>query len=154
MRLELRRRGIPSLEPLPPPTLFGRACPAFDTLEKSGASTAKAAVKSLRTSDPKQAIGPGVHLLNAHTAFPVRRWDLAVDDPEIVTLIQSMIAALPRGALIADARLAVIDAVDPADVDTREQRQRQEQPDPSSCARPPVCMTSGSGSVTTEGCPR
>lgn len=40
---------------------------AFDTLENSGATTARAAVRSIRVSDPTQAIGPGVHLLNAHT---------------------------------------------------------------------------------------
>lgn len=53
-------------------------------------------------------------------AFPVRRWDLAIDDPGTASLIQSTVAALPRGASIAEARLAVLDAVDPADVDTRE----------------------------------
>ncbi len=53
-------------------------------------------------------------------AFPVRRWDLAIDDPGIVSLIQLTVAALPRGASIAAARLAVLDAVDPADVDARE----------------------------------
>ncbi|OQQ25075.1 DNA helicase UvrD [Prescottella equi] len=53
-------------------------------------------------------------------SFAVRRWDLAIDDPGIVALIQSTIAALPHGASIADARLAVLDAVDPADIDTRE----------------------------------
>jgi DNA helicase-2/ATP-dependent DNA helicase PcrA len=54
------------------------------------------------------------------TTFPVRRWDLAIDDPGTVALIQSTVATLPRGASIADARLAVLDAVDPADIDARE----------------------------------
>lgn len=54
------------------------------------------------------------------TSYPVRRWDLAIDDPAIVSLIQSTVAALPHGASIASARLAVLDAVDPADVDVRE----------------------------------
>ena len=40
---------------------------AFGTLEQSEATTARAAVRSIRTADPKQAVGPGVHLLNAHT---------------------------------------------------------------------------------------
>jgi DNA helicase-2/ATP-dependent DNA helicase PcrA len=53
-------------------------------------------------------------------AFLVRRWDLAIDDPGIVALIQSTVATLPRGTSVADARLAVLDAVDPADVDARE----------------------------------
>lgn len=54
------------------------------------------------------------------TDFPVRRWDLAIDEPEIVALIQSTVATLPRGASISAARLAVLDAVDPADISTRE----------------------------------
>lgn len=53
-------------------------------------------------------------------SFPVRRWDLAIDDPGIVALIQSTVATLPHGASITNARLAVLDAVDPADVDARE----------------------------------
>lgn len=39
---------------------------AFDVLALTGSSTAKAAIRSIRASDPKQAVGPGVHLLNAH----------------------------------------------------------------------------------------
>lgn len=54
------------------------------------------------------------------TAFPVRRWDLAIDDPEIVDLIQSTVATLPHGTSVSAARPAVLDAVDPADVETRE----------------------------------
>ncbi len=53
-------------------------------------------------------------------AFAVRRWDLAIDDPGIVALIQSTIATLPRGACLADARQAVLAAVEPADVESRE----------------------------------
>ena len=53
-------------------------------------------------------------------SFPVRRWDLAIDDPGSVALIHSTVATLPHGASITDARLAVLDAVDPADVDARE----------------------------------
>jgi DNA helicase II / ATP-dependent DNA helicase PcrA len=52
--------------------------------------------------------------------YPVRRWDLAIDDPAIVDLIKSTVATLPRGATIAEGRLAVLDTVDPADVDARE----------------------------------
>lgn len=54
------------------------------------------------------------------TDVPVRRWELAIDDPATVALIQSTVAALPRGATVADARLAVLDSIDPADVDARE----------------------------------
>ena len=53
-------------------------------------------------------------------ALSVRRWDLAIEDPGIVAIIQSTVSTLPRGASVADARLAVLDAVDPADIDTRE----------------------------------
>lgn len=52
--------------------------------------------------------------------YPVRRWDLAVHDPEVVALIKATVARLPRGATLAEARLAVLDSVDPADVDARE----------------------------------
>lgn len=52
--------------------------------------------------------------------LPVRRWDLAIEDPAIVSLIQSTVATLPLGASIVDARLAVLDTVDPADVEVRE----------------------------------
>lgn len=54
------------------------------------------------------------------TDFPVRRWDIAIDEPEIVALIKSTVATLPRGASISAARIAVLDAVDPADISTRE----------------------------------
>lgn len=53
--------------------------------------------------------------------FPVRRWDLAIEDPTVVTHIQSVVAALPRGASIEEARLSALDAVDFADVEMREQ---------------------------------
>lgn len=56
----------------------------------------------------------------SQTEFPVRRWELAIDDPATVALIQSTVSVLPRGATINDARAAVLDALDPADVDTRE----------------------------------
>ncbi|WP_216363297.1 UvrD-helicase domain-containing protein [Arthrobacter sp. Hiyo1] len=58
--------------------------------------------------------------LAGETSFSVRRWDLAIDDPGIVALIQSTVATLPPGASIADARVAVLDAVDAADIDARE----------------------------------
>lgn len=54
------------------------------------------------------------------TSMPVRRWDLAIDDPEVASLIQSTVAMMPRGASIEEARLAVLKALDPDDVDARE----------------------------------
>ena len=40
---------------------------AFASLVQTQVSTARAALSSIRVSDSKQAVGPGVHLLNAHT---------------------------------------------------------------------------------------
>lgn len=54
------------------------------------------------------------------TDVPVRRWEIAIDDPATVALIQSRVAALPRGATVADARHAVLDSLDPTDVDALE----------------------------------
>ena len=54
------------------------------------------------------------------TSVPVRRWDLAIEDPATVALIQATVSGLPRGATVNDARLAVLGALDPADVDARE----------------------------------
>ena len=54
------------------------------------------------------------------TDIPVRTWELAIDDPATVALIQLTVSALPRGASVADARLAVLDVLDPADIDARE----------------------------------
>ena len=54
------------------------------------------------------------------TDVPVRRWDLAIEDPATVALIQATVSVLPRGATVNDARLAVLDSLDPADVDARE----------------------------------
>jgi DNA helicase-2/ATP-dependent DNA helicase PcrA len=59
-------------------------------------------------------------VFTGETGFSVRRWDLAIDDPGIVALIHATVAALSRGASIEDARLAVLNAVDPADIDARE----------------------------------
>lgn len=56
----------------------------------------------------------------AQTAIPVRQWELAIDDPAIVSLIKATVSTQPRGTTVSAARLAVLDAVDPADVETRE----------------------------------
>jgi hypothetical protein len=55
------------------------------------------------------------------TRFPVRYWDKAIEDPKIVDLIRSIVARLPRGASVRDAQLAVLNVIDPADTETREQ---------------------------------
>ncbi|RRD28277.1 UvrD-helicase domain-containing protein [Actinomyces bowdenii] len=56
----------------------------------------------------------------AQADVPVRRWDLAIEDPATVALIQETVSGLPRDATVSDARLAVLEALDPADVDARE----------------------------------
>lgn len=60
-------------------------------------------------------------VFSTETGFPVRRWELAIEDPKILALIQTTVDKLPHGASIGDARLAVLDVIDPADVETREQ---------------------------------
>lgn len=53
--------------------------------------------------------------------FPVRRWDLALEDPRVSTLIHQVVSSLPKGATLEVAHHAVLDAMDPSDVDTLEQ---------------------------------
>lgn len=57
----------------------------------------------------------------ATSDLPMRRWDLAVDDPHILQLVRDAMAQLPRGVGFEAARDGVLDTVDPADVDTIEQ---------------------------------
>lgn len=90
----------------------------------------KQLVGAINRSDPDSSIGIITRVFwrrsdideafAGETTLPVRRWDLAIEDPGTVSLIQSTVATLPRAATIADARLAVLDAVDPADIDARE----------------------------------
>lgn len=55
------------------------------------------------------------------TDFTIRRWDLALEDPRVVALIRETVSSLPRGATLDAAHDAVLDAIDPLDVDTLEQ---------------------------------
>lgn len=57
----------------------------------------------------------------AEKRFSVRRWDLAIDDPKILALIQSAASKLPRNANLEDTKLTVLSELDPADVESREQ---------------------------------
>lgn len=57
----------------------------------------------------------------AETDLAVRSWDLAIEDPRVMALIQQTVATLPRGVTVQEAHLAVLDVVDPSDVDTLEQ---------------------------------
>jgi DNA helicase-2/ATP-dependent DNA helicase PcrA len=51
---------------------------------------------------------------------PCRRWDLAIDDPLVRDRIRRVVAGLPRGATVDEARHAAIADLDPSDVDTAE----------------------------------
>lgn len=57
----------------------------------------------------------------ASSELPIRRWDLAVDDPRILQLVRDAMMQLPHGVGFDSARDGVLDTIDPADVDTIEQ---------------------------------
>ncbi len=57
----------------------------------------------------------------AASDLPIRRWDLAVDDPRILQLVRDAMTQLPRGVDFETARDGVLNTIDPADVDTFEQ---------------------------------
>lgn len=57
----------------------------------------------------------------ASSALPLRRWDLAVDDPRVLQLVRDAMTQLPRRVDFDAARDGVLDKVDPCDVDTIEQ---------------------------------
>ncbi|MFL1378510.1 UvrD-helicase domain-containing protein [Nocardiopsis protaetiae] len=92
-------------------TLFGLACAIF--ARDPGASIGIICRASWRRKDIDKTFA-------GEAGFDVRRWDLAIENPQVVSLIQSTIAALPRGTSVEDARLAVLDVLDPSDVETRE----------------------------------
>ena len=53
------------------------------------------------------------HAFAAAPHVPCRRWDLAIDDPLVRDRIRRVVAALPRGASVDDAREAALAALDP-----------------------------------------
>jgi DNA helicase-2/ATP-dependent DNA helicase PcrA len=57
----------------------------------------------------------------AASNLPIRRWDLAVEDPRILQLVRDAMSQLPRGVGFQAARDGVLDTVEPSDVDTIEQ---------------------------------
>lgn len=57
----------------------------------------------------------------ASSDLPIRRWDLAVEDPRILQLVRDAMTQLPRGVEFEAARDGVLDTIDPTDVDTIEQ---------------------------------
>ncbi len=110
----------------------GRGCSAAIVLQDQAAE-AEMAVRlatSIHAAAPEASIGIIVRAVWRRgaidaafaelTDLPVRRWELAIDDPSTVALIQATVALLPRGATIDDARVAVLDSLDPADVDSKE----------------------------------
>lgn len=89
-----------------------------------------AAARRLLDRDPSQSIGiitrsawrrRVIDKLFAGSDLPIRRWDLAVDDPRILQLVRNAMTQLPHGVGFEAARDGVLDTVDPADVDTVEQ---------------------------------
>lgn len=110
----------------------GRGCSAALVLQDQAAEAELAVrlARSIHGVVPEASIGiiarAGWRRKTIDVAFadqtdvPVRRWELAIDDPATVALIQATVATLPRGATVADARLAVLDSLDPADVDAKE----------------------------------
>lgn len=110
----------------------GGGCSAALVLQDQAAEAALVVrlATSIHASAPEASIGiiaragwrrkPIDAAFANRTDIPVRTWELAIDDPETVALIQSTVSALPRGASVADARLVVLDALDAADVDARE----------------------------------
>ncbi len=50
-----------------------------------------------------------------------RRWDLAIEDPDILERLRTAVAAMPKGISFEDARDRVVATVDPSDIDTIEQ---------------------------------
>lgn len=109
-----------------------RGCSATLVLQDQAAEAALAVrlATSIHDAVPEASIGIIAragwrrkhidHAFDEQVDVPVRRWDLAIEDPATVAVIQATVAGLPWGATVGDARLAVLDALDPADVDARE----------------------------------
>jgi hypothetical protein len=107
-------------------------CSAALVLQDQAAEAALAVrlATSIHDAEPEASIGIITragwrrnhidHAFDEQVDVPVRRWDLAIEDPATVALIQATVSGLPRGATVNDARFAVLDALDPADVDARE----------------------------------
>lgn len=107
---------------------FGTAF-VFDDFDDE-ASQIVAVARLLLARDPALSIGVITRsawrrkVIDEHFAssdLPIRRWDLAVDDPRILQVVRDAMTQLPRGVGFDAARDGVLDTVDPADVDTIEQ---------------------------------
>jgi ATP-dependent DNA helicase UvrD/PcrA len=61
------------------------------------------------------------HALAQRSSIPCRHWDLAVEDPAVLDLIRNVVAGMPPGTKLDDARIKVIASLDSGDVDTIEQ---------------------------------
>ncbi len=111
-----------------PDSGFGAAVVFSDRGEE--AAEIVGATKLLLERDPKLSVGvitrskwrrEDIDGLFATSGLPMRRWDLAVDDPRILQLVHDAMKQLPRGVGFEDARVGVLGEIDPADVDTIEQ---------------------------------
>lgn len=115
-----------------PEEWFDEGCSARLVLQDQAAEAAFAVrlATSIHDAVPEASIGiiarAGWRRKHIDKAFakqtdvPVRIWDRVLDDPETVDLIKSIVAELPQSATVADAKCVVLDALDLADVDTRE----------------------------------
>ena len=84
----------------------------------------------IATRDPTATLGIITRSAGRRTAIdkafaaapkiPCRRWDLTIDDPLVRERIRRVVARLPRGATVDEARRAAFAALDPSDVDTAE----------------------------------
>ena len=111
-----------------PDSGFGAAVVFSDRGEE--AAEIVGATKLLLERDPSLSIGvitrskwrrDDIDALFATSGLPMRRWDLAVDDPRILQLVRDAMKQLPRGVGFEEARDGVLEVIDPADVDTIEQ---------------------------------
>jgi DNA helicase-2/ATP-dependent DNA helicase PcrA len=107
---------------------FSTACVFMDFADE--ASQIVAASQLLLERDPNLSIGvitrsgwrrTIIDERFAASELPIRRWDLAVDDPRILQFVRDAMTQLPRGIGFEAARDGVLDTADPADVDTIEQ---------------------------------
>lgn len=100
----------------------------FETSLREAECVRKLARKLL-TADPFTSIGVICRsgwrrqaldeVFAGETEFLVRRWDIAIEDPEILHLIQTAVAGLPRGASVNEVREAAFSAIEETDVETR-----------------------------------
>jgi DNA helicase-2/ATP-dependent DNA helicase PcrA len=101
------------------------------TLQKEAASLV-AICTQIVEADPSASVGiitrsgwrrSAIDAAFARTAdeLPCRRWDLAVEDPEILDRVRTAIVTMPPSIAFDEACEKIVMAIDPSDVDTIEQ---------------------------------